>query len=176
MANAVEYPGFLLSATPVATTRSSQGFYVLPPVCYPLIDRVWVKTHQWRPFRNAAACSVHAQHNAVAPISHLFGARGPCAVLWRVAAVVVDALQHVSGRGFWSHVSTESLETTQPSVADSDSATTVVVERFRIRVQTAVFHLLPRGVFAGMFSSVMTSCSFGLTHTSLYQSANLRCA
>jgi hypothetical protein len=79
------------------------------------------------------------------PIHGLLLRRGPSAVLWRVWAVVVDAINRVCGSGLRAHVGVEVLEV-QPSVTDRDAASPIVSVGGHARVETTRFHRCPNPI------------------------------
>ncbi len=76
----------------------------------------------------------------------LFRGRSPAAVLRRVIAVIVDAVECVPGRRAASHISQEVLEV-QPASANLDAAPTIAVVASGIRIDASLLHRVPRAVF-----------------------------
>ncbi len=70
------------------------------------------------------------------------------AILRRIAAVIVDAVERVLGSGARPHVGQEVLEV-QPSFTDLDAASTVTVIVGRIGIAATLLHGVPRAVFKG---------------------------
>jgi hypothetical protein len=90
----------------------------------------------------------------LAAIVGLFLLRRPAAILGRVRAVVVDAVERVKLRRTLSHVREERFEAVAPAVADRNSAATVVGVARCLRIQAPVLHLLPRAEFRRLAPAV----------------------
>ena len=76
-------------------------------------------------------------------IFHLFGARGPSAVVRRISEVVVDAIKAQFAGWPSSHVGQEILVRVSPSVAHADAATGVVFRGWKAQVVAAREHIGP---------------------------------
>lgn len=88
----------------------------------------------------------------------------PSAVLWCVVAIVVDAVETVTGRRLRSHVLDEVLERSLPSLADFDSAPPIAVVVRAFLVGAPVDHAVPADVFRGsvqaMFCELLSGFIF----------------
>ena len=96
---------------------------------------------QLLPLRQRSHLTAPLDFRHCAPVSRLLNLRGPAAVSRCIRPVVVDAVQRRSWRRF-THVSKEVFEHAPP-LADSDSASPVVREEFRVLVLTSLPHAAP---------------------------------
>jgi len=87
-----------------------------------------------------------AIESAVAPIVRLLCGCRPSAIVGRVWPVVVASVDRMARRRTWPHIGEEVFEVVSPSVADHDSASTVLSIVRRARVQAAVLQPFPRVV------------------------------
>lgn len=71
----------------------------------------------------------------------------PSAIVRRIGTVVIDALKCESRCRPLAHVGDEVCERMPPSIADSDSATAIAMERLRRWIDAALNHGLPSVVF-----------------------------
>lgn len=78
----------------------------------------------------------------------LLGSRGPSAVIRRVGAVVVDAVQRMIGRWASPHVLQERLVGRAPLVTDANTTPAITRIPLVARIVTAVPHIDPRLIFA----------------------------
>lgn len=80
----------------------------------------------------------------VSPVALLFFARGPAAIVLMVRAVIINAVNAVSG-GTFNHVGDKSRQSggTAPLVADSNAASAVTIPLRVGRVVTSVNHVIP---------------------------------
>lgn len=99
-----------------------------------------------RPFGHAKRFPVVGQPSIVALISALLLLCGPPAVPRLVVPIIVDAVDGCLWR-LRPHVSTEGFKVVQPSVAHTNSATTIASIVGIRRVIASGFHSLPCGVF-----------------------------
>ncbi len=77
----------------------------------------------------------------------LLASRGPSAILGRVVAVVINAIDGVRLRRAPAHIGQEVLEGMQPAGANLNPAPAVIREADAFRVIAAGFHREPRRVF-----------------------------
>lgn len=80
-------------------------------------------------------------------VSRLLSKCGPTAIVRRVWAIVVDAVNGVLRRRLRSHVGQESLEGVAPTVTDSDATPAIVLKSRRVRIQATSFHGFPCSMF-----------------------------
>ena len=81
------------------------------------------------------------------PVDCLLAPRCPAAVVWRVIAIVVDAIKAMAARRTSAHIGEEILETLHPAVADHDPASAVTVPVLIGRQSTSLSHAPPCTVF-----------------------------
>ena len=88
-------------------------------------------------------------HEMYAPrVVGLFLRHCPAHVPWFVVAVVIrKAIDGVLRRWAAAHVAQKCRERVQPLLTDTNPAATVSVKAPIVRIQAAVFHLLPRYIF-----------------------------
>lgn len=90
---------------------------------------------------------LRANHVGVAAIGDLFFLRCPAAILRRVWAVVVDAVNRIAFSWPWPHVVKEIQEAGEPSFADANAATAVETINPMVCIVATAFHPGPCGVF-----------------------------
>lgn len=71
----------------------------------------------------------------------------PTTILWRVRAVIINAVNAVLRRWLLPHIGQECLIRLQPSLVNGDSATTIARIFRRVWVQAARPHGFPRPIF-----------------------------
>lgn len=87
-------------------------------------------------------------------MTHLNSSRGPTAVRGLVIPVGLNPVEAVLRRGRFAHISEEILEGGTPAIADSDAATSVVLEVADIGIVAASLHRAPDPVDAGVLHPV----------------------
>jgi len=92
---------------------------------------------------NGLQFSVEQDAVIASSISALHRSRGPPAVSKLIVAVIVDALNLKLGIRLLAHVSKEVLEL-QPSVANLNAATAIVLIALMLGIKTPFQHVLPR--------------------------------
>ena len=107
-----------------------------------------------RPIFKAHSAIAKRQNDVVATVSTLRMPRGPVAIVWGIALLVVPAFDGMELARTQPHVSDEVLEV-QPALAHSDSAPTVVCIRGCFRIEAAIFHRVPNAVLRGMNESMI---------------------
>lgn len=105
----------------------------------------------------------HERLRSLVPV--LFTARRPFAIIRRVRAVVVDAIDRMFGTGAWTHVLSKVGEGMQPTIADSNASAAIVGVMWRARIQAAVFHRAPTAVFQRIRAAVPRDAFFGEAST-----------
>lgn len=103
------------------------------------------------PLRKGFGFAVNRQNMIDAFISRLFLARGPSAVLWRIAFVVIYAIKGGFLKWDWKHIFCKAFKRT-PFIADSNASATVIMVVAGILVIAPLVHAAPNVV----------SASFGL--------------
>lgn len=93
-----------------------------------------------------------------ASIPCLLARRRPAAILRRVRAVIVDAINRVARRWAWSHIGEEVLKAAEPSRADRDTSAAVAGVVTAPGIETAILDSTPRLEFARLGLPV---CSTG---------------
>lgn len=116
-------------------------------------DRIWSDVESLRPLALRETFSFPFDPDRAAPVYGLLFSCCPSAVFFLVGAVVVDAVQRLTTWGF-THIGQKLLKVVDPRWRDGDTAATVVGKRLRARIQTAIFHLDPRGIFPRITATV----------------------
>lgn len=118
---------------------------------------------------------------SLATIVGLFLLGRPPAILWRVRAVVVDAVYRVLRRWAWTHIRNEGSVVVAPRIADSDAAPAIVLKDGIARVVAALFHSFPCSVLARLVGLPMSSvaaplirCGFAMEATATARIASLK--
>jgi hypothetical protein len=93
---------------------------------------------------------------AVAAIVGLFLRRCPVAIVWRVWAVIIAAVNRVPVRWARAHVGEEVLEAVAPAIAYRDTASAIFRVVGRSRIQASILQALPSMVFDSRAQAVRT--------------------
>lgn len=126
----------------MVSRRDSQCILKRNPALHPSPDGLIADSEVLAGIENAPREIPHDNHFCSSGVSHLFGARGPAAVVRLVVAVVVDSLKRESRR-LLAHVAKKVYELL-PSFADLNAAITVVLELLVVRIRTPLQHCAPR--------------------------------
>jgi hypothetical protein len=102
-----------------------------------------------RPFSGSKCYTVVRYPDTIAFVIGLFVPVRPSAVFRSIAFVVINTFNRMIDRWSESHVIEEIIKT-EPSVADSDSSTSVFRKVFSIGIKTPAFHTIPYSVFSRM--------------------------
>jgi hypothetical protein len=121
------------------------NFEVRQPACRALNNRVSFNASNLRKFVCLVFPTFYSDKERVSSIQHLLSARSPFAIIWRVAAIVVYALDEEAARPR-TNVRDERSERFSPSLANSDSSPAVVGVLRTIRIVASVNHAPPRVV------------------------------
>lgn len=148
-----------------------------PPVVKAAGDDALVPTKVVAPLLDVHSLSVECQKSVVAPVIGLLFSGCPPTVLWRVIALVVDAVKPSTSGGV-THVGIKVGEGCTPAIAHSDTACTVADKGRVFFVITAAQHSRPCAVFAWLrrFAQVVTSCSRSSLALRLRQAAAGLCS
>jgi len=106
------------------------------------------------PISEALRTTVKEKNNVVPPVPGLGSPQSPSAVVWRVWAIIVDAVDAVFGGRSRTHIGKERLERL-PSVAYDDSATAVKGEVCGVRVLATPLHCGPCAIFWSVDQSML---------------------
>jgi hypothetical protein len=94
-------------------------------------------------------------------IAGLFIPSSPSTILRRIGTVVIDTIQRISRARPLPHVPVERLEGIYPLEANCDATTPVVFPFLARRVQAAILHVQPRGIFWTTAPTMFSSTFFG---------------
>ncbi len=106
------------------------------------------------PIAHALGLSEGGHHPRGTSIARLVVATAPTAVVRRVVAVIVHAINRVIDGRARPHVGVEGGEICAPSVADADASSSVMFVAIRAGVRAAVNHRVPNAVFGGVRHAV----------------------
>lgn len=115
--------------------------------------------------------SLAAPRTRRASILVLLQARRPSAILRRVRAVVVDAINGQIGGWARPHVAIERLEAGGPRVADRYTSPAVALEVLALRVKATVLNASPNPVFRGVAHAVLAMVNASAFSRHLYAQA-----
>lgn len=87
-----------------------------------------------------------------APVARLFVARSPAAIAWLVIAVIVDALNTITGRA-WTHIC-QKLREAIPALTNGNSSSTVKMIVGCVWIKTSFAQRTPNVVFTCLALSV----------------------
>lgn len=90
----------------------------------------------------ASSFTTNRNYDVGAFVSILFGSRSPSAILRRIVSAVFNSLNGVLIGRDWPHVCKEVFKP-KPSLANLNSATTIVFEFFAVRISATIQHALP---------------------------------
>lgn len=127
--------------------RSRQGGLNAPATLQAKADHARSSSDVLRPFARGSGSSVERDGGVGARVLALFASCGPAAIVGRVRAVVVNALNRVIVGWPWPHIDQKSLKAVEPSSAHGDAAPAVVLEAFVARVDATLPRRRPHGVF-----------------------------
>lgn len=88
-----------------------------------------------------------AWHMTFAPVAALLSDCGPAAILWRVRAIVVDAIDGVFRGWTWPHIGQKRCELVAPSVAHGDAASAPVLVSGVGQIEASAAEVAPCLVF-----------------------------
>ena len=111
------------------------------------------------PFNRCLRAALEGESQIVSSIQVLNVQRHPPHVARFVMAIVVNAVDRMCRRVARSDILKECLKGVQPSIAYSDSASSVIRERAVMRVDATLFHSIPRFVFGRPAVSAMPMAS-----------------
>jgi hypothetical protein len=92
-------------------------------------------------------------------ICYLFAARCPSAIIRRVVAVVVDAINRKMRAWPTTHIRQKVCETLLPSLANFNSPSAVIGKCMIVRISASSLHCLPNEVFRMLIEAVLESPS-----------------
>lgn len=106
---------------------------------------VRIDTQTGRPFCQQKGLAVIGQCTLAVSVLRLLLARSPLDIVRFIVAVIVDAIKRESWRRI-SHVGVEVFKRLKPSRANSDSAFTVILKGWVLRIIAALFNAAPNTV------------------------------
>lgn len=107
-----------------------------------------------RPIGDALSATVVRQHSVGACVAALLMAQRPRAVVFRVGAVVVQALKRVFLGWSWSHIAEEGGKAGDPLIAHGNASTAIVSILGEVWVAASGFHGRPDSVFRSACATV----------------------
>lgn len=135
------------------TARGRQSPFNWPSAFYSHVESKRFHMKFFSPVFQTQGLAPIGEPGCAPRISALFCRGGPTAILRRVGAVVVDAVERMFGVWAFTHIFEEIRKRAEPTVTDDDSAAPVVLillERFRV---AARFHRFPGAIFGGLSGS-----------------------
>lgn len=133
-------------APTIAIGRQREDLIDGPSAIQPTLESRETQPGALRPFHQGQRLCVPRYEAIRATVRGLLKRCGPSAVLWRVIAVVVDAIKR---EAVWplAHVRQEGAEVVQPAFAHPNAAPAVGVPAFRFRIRAALLRRFPDRVF-----------------------------
>lgn len=131
-----------------------QGAIYGPTALKSPIEYFFRQSSECHPFNEKSAFALMFQMSVCAPISRLLHWRGPAAVVWRVRTVVVNAVNRVSRRWAWPHVS-QKCSKVKPLIADANAAPSI---ESTCRIGASLFHAYPSLILRRTAASRMPMC------------------
>jgi hypothetical protein len=114
-------------------------------------DGVRLDANFFGPIAQVLCPPIMGKQSGATTVSYLLGLRGPLAIFWEVAKVVVYSLKGKAGRAL-AHIGKEVFERFQPSVADRNAPTAIASIPFVVGVEAPAFHVSPRFVHSRSFA------------------------
>jgi hypothetical protein len=145
--------------------RACQSIFDGPSPAKARQHRSGVKVEVSCPLRYCLGSSLVLDRAITALVVCLLESRCPPTVVGLVISVWVDPIQAVFRGGLRSHIHKEVLERRPPSLADANSAATVVLKRILARIVAAVSHAGPGFEFGGFGRAMSREALFPLTTT-----------
>ncbi len=129
------------------------------PFCKSPSKRCLGNSHITSPLRKGFCFAHERDTHGVASIAVLGLRRGPHAIIFRIMAVVVDALQRRAARSF-SHIFKKRFDALAPALTDLDASAAIRVESASRWVFAPLFHQVPNVVFASAAQAMLQILSF----------------
>ena len=118
-----------------------QNAFCAPSVTQTAAEGIGVYANLPCPFNNGLALTVVFKNMINPRIIALLGNRRPAAILWRIRAIVINAIQRASFRAF-AYIGKEVSKALAPTLTDNDTASSVVGVLWAVGVVTSGLHLL----------------------------------
>lgn len=134
--------------------RSGQGFVNCPTLRQSRNDRSTRDTCAPGPILDAHGLAIHGEKARFARVQNLLSARSPSAVVRRIRAVVVDAVDRMVLRWPRTHVGKKVSERVAPTFADENASASVVGIGDVVPVVAASVHGHPRQMFRRVCQTV----------------------
>jgi hypothetical protein len=151
----------LLLGAMLAQQGSAQRAIHVPPDADPALKNVRANADAFCPIRKTHVLSVVLNHPNTATISHLLMLQSPDAIIWPIAAVVVNSFDAMRVAGSWSHVGQESFKGIEPLITNVDTASAIVRIRSVIGIVASLHHRCPDFVFGRSGLTVSGECFYG---------------
>jgi hypothetical protein len=138
------------------TLRLRDGAFIAPTeITYPSASQsVKLCFASVTPLRKCFRFAMYRNQPIHASVVYLLGPSGPSAILFAVWAIVINAINRMIVGRWFSHVSIEVLKRLSPSVANTNTATTVILKRTITWSIASVQHMNPRPMSFSMRHSV----------------------
>jgi len=128
-----------------------------PTVTQTTSDGIRMQAKPLRPLGNCQLEAIMFQESTVAAVGVLLVLCRPTAVLWRIGAIVVNAVKRCV-LGAFAHICKEVGEAPFPAIADDNASTTVARIAIGIRVVATLFHLSVRRAHRVIAQAVFVLC------------------
>ena len=126
-----------------------EGFLNGPASTESAVDDRPTQSGSLGPFGQTERFSLERDDSVCPFVSALMAWDGPATIFWSVITIIVDAIQGVLGRWFWSHVSKELREVIEPFLTNADASSSIIVPTGMAFIATSFFHACPCPVFGG---------------------------
>lgn len=143
----------------------------LPAEAEPLSDCSNGNPMGFGPLGQALGLPVYRDVSVLGCVSGLFGSSGPSAIVRRVSAIVVDALDGLTGWAL-AHVGQKSFKV-KPFVADANAPGPVSVKALAFGVAASINHVLPGQKFSSSPSPLGLSMSGDLVYVKASAAASI---
>jgi hypothetical protein len=94
---------------------------------------------------NSDTFAIHDNNFSASSIRLLIFAALPSTIFWRIAQIIINAINGVTGRTI-THIRYEGLKRMKPSITNAYASPSVIRPLFEIRVVASAFHSLPNRV------------------------------
>ena len=151
--------------TPVATRtgkRAGQRLVNGPAAHQPHIDGVGLYAKLFGPVVDVLRSAIKGKHSAFAAIANLCSSGGPAAILGRVVAIVIDAVNRIALVGPWSHIFVKGGKVVLPSRTNFNPSPAVISILAVVGVIAPRLDVTPMVVLRSKAQSVSGSILSGL--------------
>jgi hypothetical protein len=122
-----------------------------PSPVYAISQGVWFESDSDSPIGNAHGLPMICDQMIPASVVRLCSRERPTTIAWGIGPVVVDPVETVQWRWFWTHILEELIEAVKPAFTDANSSLTMVLRlpAYPIRFASSD-HIDPRSIFRRM--------------------------